>query len=67
LGYQLGAVRSWNNLMTDVRKTAAGYPCTGPCASGACTGVPAIITYNQTRLVFVTYSSCTFDVYCECV
>jgi len=62
-----GAVRSWNNLMAAVRATAATYSCPGKCATGKCMGVPAIIDYDQTSLFLGTYSSCTFDVYCECV
>jgi len=64
-----GAVRSWNNLMEAVRKTAATSKCpAGSCPAGkTCTGSPAIQTWSQTRLGFATYSSCTFDVYCECL
>lgn len=62
-----GGVRSWNHLMENVRKTAASYSCPGNCATGKCTGVPAIIDTDQTSLVFLSYCSCTFDVYCECV
>jgi hypothetical protein len=62
-----GAVRSWNNLMDSVRQKAASYPCAGQCASGTCKGSPAITNWSQTRLFLGTYSSCTFDVYCECL
>ncbi len=62
-----GTARGWENLMAKMRKAAAALPCPGACKTGTCTGNPAVMTFDQTRLGIVTYSSATFDVYCECL
>lgn len=62
-----GSARSWKNLMAKMRKTAAGYACPGTCKTGTCTGNPAVMDFDQTRLGVATYSWARFDVYCECL
>lgn len=64
----VGTLNSWENLMAKMRKRAAQYPCgSGACASGKCTGNPAVMDFDQTRMLFATYSWARFDVYCECL
>ena len=63
----VGTLNSWENLMAKMRKRAAQYPCTGACASGKCTGNPAVMDFDQTRMFLATYSWARFDVYCECL
>lgn len=63
----VGTLNSWQNLMAKMRKRAALYPCKGSCASGRCTGNPAVMDFDQTRAFLVTHSWARFDVYCECL
>jgi hypothetical protein len=63
----VGTLNSWENLMAKMRKRAALYPCAGACASGKCTGNPAVMDFDQTRAFLVTHSWARFDVYCECL
>ena len=62
-----GTRRSWDNLMDKAKARAKEEACQGDCENGNCIGVPAVMDFDQTRLVVATHSWLIMDVYCECI